>query len=91
MRFRGFSVFMLCACAASGFARGQQAGPGTDVSGDWIMSADLFGNTLYLRTQLKQDGDKLSGTYSGDKLTTGTVNGGAIICWQRATMAPPPT
>ena len=42
------------------------------------MSADLFGNTLYLRMELKQDGDKLSGTYSGDKLTTGTVNGGAI-------------
>ncbi len=78
MRFRGIAVFMLCACAASSFAQGQQAGPGTDVTGNWMMSADMFGNTLYLRMELKQDGDKLSGTYTGDKLTTGTVNGGAI-------------
>ena len=78
MRFRSISVFMLCACAASSFALGQQAGPETDVSGNWMMSADLFGNTLYLRMELKQDGDKLSGTYTGDKLTMGTVKDGAI-------------
>jgi amidase len=78
MRFRSISVFMLCACAASSFALGQQAGPETDVRGNWMMSADLFGNTLYLRMELKQDGDKLSGTYTGDKLTIGTVKDGAI-------------
>jgi hypothetical protein len=42
------------------------------------MSADLVGTTLYLRMELKQDGDKLSGPYTGDKLTTGTINSGAI-------------
>jgi len=57
---------------------GQQLGPATDVSGNWMMSADLFGTTVYLRMELKQDGDKLSGTYTGDKLTKGTVSGGAI-------------
>src|SRR5271168_2880207 len=78
MRFRSISVFMLCACAASSFALGQQSRPETDVSGNWMMSADLFGNTMYLRMELKQDGDKLSGTYTGDKLTMGTVKDGAI-------------
>ena len=48
-----------------GFALGQQVGPETDVSGNWILSADLFGTTTYLRMELKQDGDKLSGTYTG--------------------------
>src|SRR5271170_1174854 len=78
MRFRVNAVFMLFACAASGLALGQQTRSETDVSGNWMMSADLFGTTTYLRMELKQAGDKLSGTYSGDKLTTGTVNGGAI-------------
>jgi acetamidase/formamidase len=75
---RLIAVFMLCACALSGLALGQQAGPESDVSGNWILSADLFGTTVYLPMELKHDGDKLNGTYSRDKLTTGTVSGDAI-------------
>jgi hypothetical protein len=78
MPFRLIAVFMLCACASSGLAPGQQAGPESDVSGSWMLSADLFGTTMYLPMELKHDGDKLSGTYSRDKLTTGTVSGDAI-------------
>jgi amidase len=78
MRFSVISVLMLCACTALSFALGQTAGPETDVSGNWIMSADLFGTTRYLRMELKQDGDRLSGTYTGDKLTAGTMSSGAI-------------
>src|SRR5277367_5009165 len=78
MRFRLNAVFMLFACAASGLALGQQTRSETDVSGNWMVSADLFGTTTYLRMELKQDGDKLSGTYTGDKLTKGTVSGDAI-------------
>ena len=78
MRQKVIAAVMQCACMASGLALGQQGGPETDVSGNWIMYADLFGTTTYLRMELKQDGDKLSGTYTGDKLTKGTVSGGAI-------------
>jgi len=78
MRQKVIAVVMQCACVASGFALGQQVGPETDVNGNWILCADLFGTTTYLRMELKQDGDKLSGTYTGDKLTKGTVSGGAI-------------
>src|ERR1700691_2790857 len=78
MRQKVIAVVMQCACVASGLALAHPVGPETDVSGNWIMSADLFGTTTYLRMELKQDGDKLSGTYAGDKLTKGTVSGGAI-------------
>jgi hypothetical protein len=56
MRFRVNAVFMLFACAASGLALGQQTRSETDVSGNWMMSADLFGSTTYLRMELKQAG-----------------------------------
>ena len=51
------------------------------MGGNWAIYADLFGTTIYLRMELKQDGEKLSGTYTGDKLTLGTVSGGAIHWW----------
>jgi amidase len=78
MRFKSIAVFTLYACAVSSLGLGQQAAPEKDLSGNWIVSADLFGTTVYLRMELKQDGEKLSGKYSGDKVTTGTVSGGAI-------------
>ena len=78
MRFGPIAVFTLCACTVSSLGLGQQAGPEKDLTGNWLLSADLFGTTVYLRMELKQDGGKLSGKYSGDKLTTGTVSGGAI-------------
>src|SRR5580704_2922820 len=78
MRFRPLVVFTVCACALSNVGWGQQTGQAKDLSGNWIISADLFGTTLDEHMELKQDGEKLSGTYAGDKVTAGTVNGGAI-------------
>jgi amidase len=78
MRVRPIAVFTLCACAVSSLGVGQQATPENDLSGNWIISADLFGTTIYERMELKQDGDKLSGKYAGDNLTTGTVSGPTI-------------
>jgi amidase len=78
MRIMMVVVVMLCAYVSSDPVLGQQAGPETDLSGNWAMSADLFGTKLFLRMELKQDGDKLSGAYTGDKLTNGTVSGGTI-------------
>ncbi len=61
-----------------GLSLAQQTAPETDIGGNWAIYADLFGAKIYLRMELKQDGQKLSGTYTGDKLKQGTVSGGAI-------------
>ena len=53
-----------------------------DVSGAWALQVDLGGNTVTPTVTFKQDGEKLSGTYSsqvlGDQPLTGTVKGNAI-------------
>jgi len=74
MRIRVIAVVMLSAC----FAHAQQSAQKTDLSGTWVISLDLHGNKVYQRMELKQDGDKLSGTFAGDKLTTGTVSGDSV-------------
>jgi amidase len=78
MRLRSIALFILCVGAMLSLGRTQQPAPEKDLSGNWILSADLFGTTVYLRMELKQDGEKLSGKYTGDKVTMGTVNGPAI-------------
>ena len=47
------------------------------VSGSWLVTADFTGVPFYYRLELKQDGDKLTGDFSGDKLE-GTLNGSDI-------------
>jgi len=78
MRLRSIALFTLCACTVLRLGLGQQPAPAKDLSGNWILSADLFGNTVYLRMELKQDGEKLSGKYTDDKVTMGTVSRDAI-------------
>jgi amidase len=78
MRLRSIALFILCVGAMLSLGRTQQPAPEKDLSGNWILSADLFGTTVYLRMELKQDGEKLSGNYTGDKVTMGTVSGPAI-------------
>jgi amidase len=78
MRLRSIALFTLCASTMLRLGLGQQPAPEKDLSGNWILSADLFGTTVYLRMELKQDGEKLSGKYTGDKVTMGTVSGDAI-------------
>ena len=47
------------------------------VSGRWIVNADFFGSTIYFRMELKQEGEKLTGNFDGDKLE-GTLKGNTI-------------
>src|SRR5215468_4943888 len=49
----------------------------TSVSGRWIVETDYFGTTIYYRMELKQDGERLTGDFDGDKLE-GTLKGNAI-------------
>jgi amidase len=47
------------------------------VSGRWIVNTDIFGSTIYYQMELKQEGEKLSGDFAGDKLE-GTLKGDSI-------------
>jgi len=38
------------------------------VSGRWVVNTDFYGATIYFGMELKQDGEKLSGNFDGDKL-----------------------
>ena len=47
------------------------------VSGRWVVNTDFYGSTIYFRMELKQQGEKLSGNFDGDKLE-GTLKGNSI-------------
>lgn len=47
------------------------------VSGEWLVTQDLYGDPLYQRLTLTLQDGKLTGVFDGDKLE-GTVNGNAI-------------
>src|SRR5947207_12001813 len=48
-----------------------------DVSGRWVVNTDFYGTTIYFRMELKQEGEKLSGNFDGDKVE-GTLKGASI-------------
>ncbi len=47
------------------------------VSGRWVVNTDFYGSTIYFRMELKQEGEKLTGNFDGDKLE-GTLKGNTI-------------
>jgi amidase len=47
------------------------------VTGSWMVNTDYFGATIYYRMELKQEGEKLTGDFGGDKLE-GTLKSNAI-------------
>ena len=47
------------------------------LTGRWIATADFYGAPRYMRIDLEQQGEKLTGKFSGDKLE-GTITGSAI-------------
>ena len=49
----------------------------TSVSGRWVVNTDFYGSTIYFRMELKQEGDKLSGSFDADKLE-GTLKGNNV-------------
>src|SRR6266567_214802 len=68
MRFRNLVALLFLISAVPGLLVGQTET--VDVSGNWLMSADLFGTTVYLRMELKQTGASVTGQYTGDKITS---------------------
>ena len=55
----------------------EAARPASGVSGRGVVNTDFFGTTIYFRMELKQEGEKLSGNFDGDKLE-GTSKGNLI-------------
>ena len=47
------------------------------LTGRWVATADFYGSPRYMRLDLEQQGEKLTGKFSGDKLE-GTITGNAI-------------
>ncbi len=64
---------VLSAQSAQDAARPSNSG----VSGRWMVNTDYFGSTIYYRMELKQEGEKLTGNFDGDKLE-GTLKGNTI-------------
>jgi len=47
------------------------------LTGSWIATGDMYGTTTYFRIELKQEGEKLTGTFAGKKLE-GSVSGSTL-------------
>lgn len=77
MRYRSALICSLALAALSLRAPAGRAQEQPRLTGHWVVSADIYGTPVYLRLELDQQGDKLTGTSNGDKLE-GTVNGSSI-------------
>lgn len=74
MRIRNFAVLLFFVGVVPVLLPGQQV-EAANLGGNWMMTADLFGTTIYLRMELTQTGANVTGKYSGDKITSGEVHG----------------
>jgi acetamidase/formamidase len=68
-----FLTLLVLALVAAQNARSQNA----FIAGRWIVSSDFYGTPITFPLELKQEGDKLTGNFDGDKLE-GTIQNGAI-------------
>jgi amidase len=75
---RHIAVFLVVGLAPAVIAQnpGAAENPG-NVSGEWLVTRDVYGNPLYQRMTLKLESGRLSGVFSGDKLE-GTLSGNAL-------------
>jgi amidase len=67
----------LCLALSVQVADGQAAKASTKVAGRWTSTADFTGTPIYFPLDLTQEGEKLSGTFGGDKLE-GSLKGNVI-------------
>lgn len=69
---KGLAVLVcLLGCAGSGMAQEQS------LTGNWMATVDFYGSPLYWKMELKQDGEKITGDFSGDKVE-GTYAAGKL-------------
>src|ERR1700674_1193737 len=58
-------------------AKSQVRSVDSDISGRWVVSGEFYGTPVNFSLEMKQDGDKLTGNFAGDKLE-GTLGGNVI-------------
>lgn len=77
--FMFFSIAGILLAGNSPTVNAQESKPGANsgLTGKWIVDTDFFGTTIYHRMELKQEGEKLTGDFDGDKLE-GTRKGNVI-------------
>ena len=70
--------FFLAAAASPLFAQADRPSSTAEpVTGRWVVTADVHGTPIYVPMDLAQRGEKISGTYDGQKLE-GSFKGGAL-------------
>src|SRR5215475_11518256 len=75
MRF--VAVAMVLGLAGGRSHAGQAQAQQGSAAGRWVVTTDFFGTPQLWVMKLTQDGEKLGGDFSGDKLE-GTLKGGAV-------------
>jgi len=70
--------FLVLPLLASALLMAQNSQPGaTGLTARWFVTADFYGTPLHFVMELKQEGEKLSGNFDGDKLE-GTVTQNSV-------------
>jgi len=81
---------LICALMASSSAPPQQSEKPVEVTGVWAFQVEIGGGVGTPTVTFKQEGEKLTGTYSsqvlGERQFTGTIKGNAISFSFEATM-----
>jgi amidase len=79
MLFVSLLVIVIVVAAGPGMSAAQGTNPAapSGLTGKWNVNADFWGTPLYFRMELKEEGGKLTGEFSGDKLE-GTVSGSTV-------------
>jgi amidase len=67
----------LLLASSPGLGAAQSASHATDLTGHWIVKADLWGSPIFYRLELKDDAGKLTGDFGGDKLE-GTITANSV-------------
>ncbi|WP_213807178.1 acetamidase/formamidase family protein [Granulicella sp. dw_53] len=72
--FGGLLGLFAISAPMQGYQASDAKGP---LTGRWVVTADYYGTPIYFRLDLEQEGEKLGGKFSGDKLE-GSLRGGAV-------------
>ena len=70
-------IYTLLLAISSGVHAAESESHAPDLSGHWVVKADLWGSSIFYPLELKNDAGKLTGNFGGDKLE-GAVTGNSV-------------
>jgi len=76
MRKAGGIAMTVLVCIV--FARLGLAQSTDPISGEWLITRDMFGNTVYHKITLKLENGKVTGAFASGKKLEGTVQGNSL-------------